>query len=365
MTWNNTKAKGVKMKLQSIKILIFFAALTLLAGCGTTGPAASGSGSVSSSSAGPKWMTDLEADYPQAKYLAAVGSGDSRRGAEDDASGALARLFTVNVKVDAVAQQRYAEIVKADKTYTETEMAISQTVGTQASEQFVNLRFSDPYRDERGTTHVVAYIERDSTAAIYRSLIQKDLAKVDGFFDRAASMPGALQRYAFYDAAHNVGLNAERMIGQLRIIHANSAQLIESQLDLKKVTAARDAEAGKMTYMIAITGDADKRLAGIIRKNLEGMSLSYQDRGLLAVKGSWSVEPVVVTDRFKSVLWTANISLYDETGAAIATYAKQSRENALNETQAAALAYREVEKSLNKDFLKSIQSYLTRIVTGG
>jgi hypothetical protein len=351
------------MKIPSTKILIFLAALILLAGCAATG--SSVSSSASSAGGAPQWMSDLEAGYPEAKYLAAVGSGDNRRGAEDDASGALARLFTVNVKVDAVAQQRYAEIVKADKAYTETEMAISQTVGTQANEQFVNLRFSDPYTDERGTTHVVAYIERDSTAAIYRSLIQKDLAKLEDFLDRASSMPGALQRYAFYDAAYNVGLNAERMLGQLRIIQANSARLVESQLDLKKVAAARDAEAGNMTYMIAITGDADKRLAGIIRKTLEGLSLSYQDRGLLMVKGSWSVEPVAVNPQFKSVLWTADISLFDETGAAIATYAKQSRENALNETQAASLAYREVEKSLNKDFLKSIQSYLTRIVTGG
>jgi hypothetical protein len=178
-------------------------------------------------------------------------------------------------------------------------------------------------------------------------------------------MPGALQRYAFYDAAYSVGLNSERLIGQLRIIHANTARMIESELDLKKVTAARDSEAGKLTYTIAINGDKDKRLAGIVRKTLEGISLSYQERGQMTVKGSWTVDPVTVNPQFKSVQWTADISLYDETGAAIATYAKQSRENALNETQAASLAYREVEKSLNKDFLASIQSYLTRIVTGG
>jgi hypothetical protein len=355
------------MKLKSTELKIFGVciALVLLWACGSTGSSVASGGSGSSSGGAPKWMSDIEADFPDSKYLAAVGSGSSRRGAEDDATGALARLFNVNVKVDAVAQQRYAELVKGDKSYTESEMSISQSVGTQASEQFVNLRFSDPYTDHRGTTHTVAYIEREPTAAIYRSMIQKDLAKVDDFLDRASSMKGSLQRYAFYDAAYNVGLNAERMIGQLRIIHATTARLMESQLDLKQVTAARDNEANNLTYMIAITGDGDKRLAGIVRKTLESMSLSYQDRGAMMVKGSWKVEPVTVNPQFKSVNWTADISLYDESGAAIATYAKQSRENAINETQAAGLAYREVEKSLNKDFLKSIQNYLTRIVTGG
>jgi hypothetical protein len=95
------------------------------------------------------------------------------------------------------------------------------------------------------------------------------------------------------------------------------------------------------------------------------MALSYQERGMLMVKGSWSVQPVTVNPQFKSVQWTADIALYDESGAAIATYAKQSRENGISEIQAANLAYREVEKNLNRDFLKSIQNYLTRIVTGG
>ena len=349
------------MKRYTAKITVLLAVL-VLAACGTTGPSPARSAGGGNE---PGWMNNLETDYPEAKYLAAVGSGSSRRGAEDDATGALARLFTVNVKVDAVAQQRYAEIVKGDSSYSESEKTISQSVGTQASEQFVNLRFSDPYTDARGTTFIVAYIEREPTAAIYRSLIQKDLAKLDDFMDRAGGMRGAIQRYAFYDAANTMGLNAERMIGQLRIIHANTARMMENQLDLKKVTSARDAEADKMTYMVAITGDNDKRIAAMIRKSLDEMSLSYQERGLLMVKGSWSVSPVTVNPQFKSVQWVADLALYDETGAAIATFAKQSRENAVNESQAATLAYREVEKEIAKDFLKSLRAYLTRIVTGG
>jgi hypothetical protein len=310
-------------------------------------------------------MTELTAVYPEAKYLCAVGSGPSRRTAEDDASGALARLFTVNVKVDAVAQQRYAEFVKGDKSYTESEMAVSQTVGTQANQEFVNLRFSDPYTDDRAAVHVVAYIEREPTAAIYRSLIQKDLTKLEDFFGRASSVTGVLNRYAFYDAALSVGLNAERLLGQLRIIHANTARPLEALLDLKKVTEARDREAAGLTYAMDISGDEDKRLAGIVRKTLDGMSLSYREGGRLSVKGSWSVQPVTVNPQFKSVQWTVNISLYNEAGTAVANFTKQARQNSATDSQAVSLAFREVEKNMAKDFLSSIQRYLTQVVTGG
>jgi hypothetical protein len=294
-----------------------------------------------------------------------VGSGDSRRGAQDDAAGALARLFTVNVKVDAVSQQRYAELVKGDQTYTESEKAISQTVGTQANEQFVNLRFSDPYTDERGVTHVVGYIEREPTAAIYRTLIQKDFAKIEDFTNRGGSMNSVLQRFAFYDAARSVGLNAERLIAQLRIIHPATARLMEAQFDMTQVNQAIDREAGKMTYLVAITGDSDGRIAGIVRKCMDGLSLSFQQRGPLRVTGSWNVESVTLNPQFKSVRWTADFSLYDEAGRAIATFAKQTRENAISDAEARAFAYREVEKAISRDFAGSIRSYLTRVVTCG
>jgi hypothetical protein len=370
MTWNKIVQGVNKMKTQVRRILGLFAAL-LFAACGSAGTPASGgapgSGASASASSGtpPAWMSELETAYPDARYLASVGTGDTRRGAEDDASGALARRFNVNVKMDAVSQRRYAELVKADKSYTESEKTITQTVGTQANEQFVNLRFSDPYTDHRGTTHVVAYIEREPTAVVYRGLLQKDLAKIEDYSERASAMAGALQRYAFFDAAYNVGLNAERLIGQLRIIHPATARLFESQLDLKTIASARDSEATRMMYTIDLKGDDDKRLEGIIRKTLETMALSYQPDGTLKIKGSWSVQPISLNPQFKSVQWMADIALYDESGAAVATYAKQSRENGITEIQATNIAYREMEKNLAADFLRSIQNYLTRIVTGG
>ncbi|MDR2588350.1 MAG: hypothetical protein LBC67_02880 [Spirochaetales bacterium] len=323
-----------------------------------------GAFSLDAQSAPPRWFTEMASEYPDAKYLAAAGSGSSRRGAEDDAAGGLARLFSVKVKVDAVAQQKYAEFVKGDKAYSESEMAVSQTVGTQASGQFVNMRFSDPYTDQNGTVHVAAFLEREPTAAIYRSLIQKDLAKVDDFSGRAASASGSLKRYAFYDAAYNVGLNAERLLSQLHIIHVNTARPFEALLDLTKIAASRDREASRLTCAIDITGDEDKRLMGIVKKALESVFLSYKADGRLSVKGSWSVEPVTVNPQFKSVEWMANISLYNEAGAAIATFSKRARQNAATENQAAAFAYREAEKALNKELVDGLNNYLKLVVTG-
>lgn len=335
-------------------------ALVLLAFAASCASAAPSKGSKGKA---PEWMLDLSASFPQDKYLAAVGQGDTRKDAESDAAGALSRIFNVNVKSDSVATQRYQQIVKADKTSVESGMSTSQTVGMQSDEQLVNMRFSDPYADSAGLTHVVAYLEREPTAAIYRAAIGKDAARADGFCRRAAAATAALQAFALYDAAYQVGLNAERMIAQLRIIHAPSAKLLESSVDLQKIAASRDAVAAKLTYKLSVDGDGDGKIAGFIRDALSAQSLAYKDDGQLAVKGSWAAEPIASNNpKYKSVRWTINVALYDEAGAAIANAVKESRETALTDSDALALAYRESRKFLSKTLADSLQDYLTRAV---
>jgi hypothetical protein len=310
----------------------------------------------------PDWMFDLNSSYPKDKYLAAVGSGDTRRDAESDAAGALSRIFNVNVKSDSVATQRYEQIVKNDKSSVGSDMASSQTVGMQANESLVNMRFSDPYVDSAGLAHIVAYLERESTAAIYRAAIGKDSGRADGFCQRAASATGGLEAFALYDAAYQVGLNAERMIEQLRIIHAPSAKLLESAVDLQKIAASRDAVAAKLSYKLSVEGDGDGKIAGFVREILSSQSLSFKADGALAVRGSWATEPIQVNPKYKSVRWTINVALYDEGGTAIANAVKESRETALTESDAVALAYREARKFLSKALTDSLQDYLTRAV---
>jgi len=314
------------------------------------------------SSKAPDWMFDLNSSYPKDKYLAAVGGGDTRRDAESDAAGALARIFNVNVKSDSVATQRYEQIVKGDKSTVASDMTSTQSVGMQSNESLVNLRFSDPYVDSAGLAHIVAYLEREPTAAIYRAAIGKDSGRADGFCQRATSAKGGLQAFALYDAAYQVGLNAERMLEQLRIIHAPSAKLLESSVDLQKIAASRDAVAAKLTYKLSIEGDGDGKISGFVRDLLSSQSLSFKADGALAVRGSWATEPITVNPKYKSVRWTINVALFDEGGTAIANAVKESRESALTDSDAVALAYREARKFLSKALTDSLQDYLTRSV---
>jgi len=355
----------------SLAVLVLaMTSMAWLSACATTQSASSGAiagpapakTTVSSTTSAPAWMSDLQASYPDSKYLAAVGVGDTRRDAESDASGSLSRIFNVNISVDSVAQQRYVEIVSKNDSYSKSELSMVQNVGMKASEQFSNLRYSDPYTDSRGRTHVVAYLEREPTAALYKTTIQKDGELIGKLKARSiAPDSGKLQKFALLDTATLVSLNADRMIGQLQIIHTPTAKALASQFDTQALIVLRDAAAKDVTYRLEISGDKDGKIAGLVKTSLSGLKLSSQANGMLSVTGSWLVEPVEVNPRFKSVRWTINISMVDEKGTSVATFFKESRENAISDAEAKAFAYREVEKELNAGFIASLTAYMAQI----
>jgi hypothetical protein len=313
-------------------------------------------GGILGAQSAPAWMTDLDSGYPPATYLAADGSGDTRRDAEQDAAGALARLFNVNVKADSQSQQRYLEIVNKGQTMSSSETAIVQNVGMQADEQFTGLKFSEPFTDKKGTVHIVAYLEREATGNLYVAILQKDTALIEKFKARATEESSLLRKYAMFDTAVQVSMNSDRMLGQLRIINLAASKAFN--IDTPSLVKLRDEAAKNVTYKLTIDGDDDQKIAGLVKVALSTIKLSSQPNGNLEVKGSWTTEPVVVNPKYKTLHWTLNLSMTDETGAAVASYFKDSRETAISDAEALAFAYKSVQKELAKAFIKSLTSYL-------
>ena len=312
----------------------------------------------------PAWMNDLDASYPDRKFMAAVGSGDTRRDAESDASAALAKRFKVDIKVDAKAQQRYTDLVSKDKNYSETERSAVQTVTSSANEQFINLLFSDPWTDSKGKVNIVAFLDRAKTAAIYKNLINKDASLINSLKTRVDGASSSLVAFALIDSALLVAQNTDRMVAQLQLIDPVVAKEIAALIDRPGLTKARDAVAQKLGYAMVIDGDADGKVAAMVKKALAGLNLNYKEDGLLSVMGTVTVEPEVDPNpKLKAFRWSINLTLSDETGTAIATVLKESREKGVTEIAAKGFVVREMDKKVQNDFTQAINQYLAKVAT--
>jgi hypothetical protein len=343
-----------KMTLK--KILAGFLIAGFVVSCASTG---------SSSGAVPPWMLNLNDSFPDEDYLAEIGSGDTRRSAENDAVGALARRFKVSVQADSTGSRRYYNLVKGNEEYNEVESELLQDISTSAGLQNLsNLQYSDPYVDDQAKYHIVAYLDRDATARIYRTMVQKDLQQAESLYERAQVAPTALSRFANLDTALQFSKNAEKTIEQVMIIHQPTARLLSSSVETEKIATARQFAAQELAYRFEIQGDPDGKIAGVIRSTMTELGISYNEAGGLIVRGSIGLEPVEVNPRFKSVRWTVDISLQDDNGSNVASLFAENRENGISEQEAESFAIVAIEKAVRKDFLSKITEYMDTISLG-
>ena len=154
-----------------------------------------------------KWLTDLNAVYPEARFLAATGAGDTRADAEASAAASLSRRFEVKVDATTVSRQNSTSTSAGGKVSTVAVSEFDQTVGLTGAQDFLNLQFSDPVTDKQGVVHVVAFLEKGPTARLYSERINEDLERIRALTARSAAATGAMASYALADAA--VGVAAE------------------------------------------------------------------------------------------------------------------------------------------------------------
>jgi hypothetical protein len=365
------KTKIMETGKTCVKYFLLSLAAICLAGAIFSSCAGGKSAARGSSSSEPPWFKNLEANYPDAKYLAAIGSGSSRDLAQKSAASSLAQIFSVHITSDIVSEEKYAQITGGGSTSASAATTINRTIGTSADEKLLNLRYSDYYTDRKGTVHVVAYLERIPTADIYRSQIKKDSETAEELFKRAGTTQGALKKYAFYDAAYTVAHNAENLLSQLKIIYQPYAAIAANSIvDIKKITNAIDSASKNITYRIVydesgaaspIKTDKDK-IISIVKNVMSNEGFFYAPDGNMTVTCKFGMVPVNVNPKYISVQWSFTASFLDETKTEVAVFSKETRENSLSDAQVQTLAYREAEKHFSAEFPKNIQSYLTKVV---
>jgi hypothetical protein len=342
------------MKTTMIKAIGLAALFAALLGCQTA---------TAKAEPAPAWMTELETTFPDARFMAAVGSGDTRREAEADASGALAARFRVEIKLDSQAVQRYSDLVAQDQSYSATERSVVQKVSTSANEQFINLAYSDPWTDPKGQVHIVAFLDRDKSASLYRGIIAKDARLVASLRQRAALSPGKLAAFALLDSAVAVSRNSERLLAQLQLIRPAATAEASALIDTAALARQRDEAVQGLGYRMDIEGDSDGKVAAMVKKSLAGFSLGARDDGQLSVRGRVSIEPEA-NPKYQTLRWSLTLSLVDETGTSIASFLKESKENGLSDSAARAYVYREMEKRVQADFTQAVNAYLGRVAAG-
>ena len=310
----------------------------------------------------PSWVSNPHAKYPDAEYLVAVGSGDTRRDAEESAASNLSMIFESSIKAENTLVERYKELSSAAGESLEKQSESGKNITITSNQTLFNIQYGESYTDDKGRTFVVAYLERSPTAEIYMTKINANAEQIRYYIDRSGSSATVPLKYAYLDAAAVVGKINKSLCDQLAIILPGENGKLSLDYDNDTLMSDWAAMAKKMVFSVSVEGDAGVKAAGFIKKSLSAQGFVVGHDPVLSLKGEASTEDVVLDSPQKFVRWTYMIELLDDAGATLATFTENGREGHVTEKEARARAYRTMGAKLGVSLPRELAKFFDGLV---
>lgn len=149
----------------------------------------------------PAWLSDYETLYPRDKFIARLGTGDTRDAAVNDSVGQLAAFFDSEI----------SRVIEGSSTLTEgsAQHTIDTSTTVKSSAKLQGIETLD-YNDGK-TWHALSYLDKEKTLVTYD-------AKIATLRDTVAS----LREKAFSDK------NTFKTVLQLKKAQAVAAKMVEA-----------------------------------------------------------------------------------------------------------------------------------------
>ncbi|WP_319561028.1 LPP20 family lipoprotein [Marispirochaeta sp.] len=342
------------------RILMGLLVLFLFAGCATGGPA---SGS-SSSGDMPAWFLDPRAAYPDDTYMTAIGTGDTRRAAEQSAMAGLSQIFESQITVDVSTAERYRDLVSSAGNVSESELMLAQSTNVQSNQTLLNVQFGEAAVDTEGRVHAIAYIDRMATGRIYQDLIRKNSGFVTAYMNEYRAADDPIRKYAFVSAAAVVAQSNALLLDQLRIISQVFYAMTSLPYDQRSVLQEKSEMASTMTISLRVRGGEGPLVESAVREALSQERFPTADPALLSIRGDVRIEDIELNPKYKSVRWYLNLDFTGPDGKALVSYNNQGRASAVTAESARSFAMDDINKAVKQEFVGSVRGYFDGLVQG-
>jgi hypothetical protein len=309
----------------------------------------------------PAWMDNPHQQYPDAQYLVAIGAGDTRQDAENIAAGNLSRIFESKVKVDHTMKERYKSLSKGTKFVSEELTTESnENVNIKSDQSLVNVQFGKSYTDKMARIHVLAYLNRGETAAIYAEKISTANDQIIFFSDKGENNEDIVEKYAYMNAALIVSLNNKMLLDQLSVISPADYKIINANkgYNHNEIKNTIFDLAQKITFSVNIENDSDDKVKILLEEIISELNFNLSNDPILNIDGEVSYEDLdLQRGNLKFVGWNLDIKMTNNNDDVLITIAEKGREGGLDRTGAKRNAIKQIGKVISKKFKGQLTGY--------
>jgi hypothetical protein len=311
------------------------------------------------SSKEPDWVSNPKIAYPDNLYLVAVGSGDTRRAAENTASASLSRIFESHIESD----ERLQDTTRETTTSFEQSSEFSSDINILSSQTLYNIQHAEAWKDELARYHAVAYLNRRDTAAIYRDKIEEQTSQVNFLQASAETETNVLKKYATLRAANTHALQAEYLLRQLKVIYPPAVPDATPGYSMNKLREALADTARQIKVSVEVTGDEGQRMTATIQEFITGYGFMIGKPTVLDISAKVDVNDTGEREQgLVFVRYELLLQVKDASGNVLVTVRNKGREAHKTLDQAQTRSFRTLETAIKKGAAQRLDAYFDSII---
>jgi len=312
----------------------------------------------------PDWVHGPSRRYPKEQYLTAVGSGESRGSAEENARGELARTFRADIDSRVSAYEKYFQVRGGGKDQMTDEASLASLTTVSTKMVIEGSEIAEVFRQKKtGQYFALVTLDRAKTARILRDRVlrlDEEIAalqrRADGTEDKLAKLrylKRSIPKFVFRDASDS----------QLRIVDLRgggipgraNADEVKSQIDRLLAT---DIAIG-----VSVKGASADELRASVLKELSRLGLPVAPgtpgRAFdLRLDIHSTFEAAKRTKDFFDTRWAVSSRLLDRTGKELKTVVREVKGGYVDRAQAERLVLAEVKEKVPRALAKQVDDYL-------
>ena len=345
----------VKADMRTTWLLLLSMQCCLLSGCFITGR---GTSKHAGAGDAPEWIHHPGRAFPESRYLFGVGTGDSRKAAENSAIAAIARVFRTRV---AMQQSLYQEFLEKDTNLTSSAQ-LRKKIQIGADEEIQNATVKEAYFSrEEGLHYALAVLNRAETAKLYRAQIQGNDRKIAAYYRDYQSQSNKVRR--FVDIARARALSDENSALRRKHDIVSGAALVPppSVEETEIERALRETRAAITVNLVPEAGTAPE-ITDYVRELVGKFGFrTVEERGDFTMRYSLDTKPAGLNrEDVRGLNWKLTVSIGDNLNLhSLPTFNIEKRTLGVSHEQAELKMLRAARRAIVDDLHRLFLDYLT------
>lgn len=345
-----------------INCLLLLTAFFILFSCATYAQKSAPSDDESSSI--PAWADNPHRFYPKELYIVGVGTGDTRKAAEDNAIGTIAKVFQSDVKVDQTLIENYMESEsKSGSDLSFTSQMLNRT-SVASQQKLKNIRIEKAqFCSTDGLHYVLAVLDRAETEELYKKDIKNNDNKISEYFKNYKNSPNKLNKFAFLSKAKTITDINEILRQQYQIISVTGeevpASIKKSELD-KEMRSLLD----QISVALTSTGETPAEVGDYVKETVGKIGFKIvEGSGDFIFKYSLDLQPANLGRKNTTGYnWKLTIEVKDNiNNYSLKAFNINSRTIGISQEAARAKIMNKVKNELNNNFYKQFLNYINSL----